>query len=68
MLENDFSGRDALAIAVELELLHLIQHQKVEAIIKRVYTSDFDQAGTLFEMSTPYQIVFGDKNKKADIE
>lgn len=42
MLERDFSGRDALRIAVELELLDLIQQPKVEAIIKRIYNSDFD--------------------------
>ena len=42
MLERDFSGRDALRIAVELELMELIQHPKVEAIIKRIYNSDFD--------------------------
>jgi len=48
MSENDFSGRDALRIAVDLELLDLIQAPKVEAIIKRIYNSDFDQAGNLF--------------------
>ena len=42
MLERDFSGRDALRISVELELLDLIQAPKVEAIIKRIYNSDFD--------------------------
>jgi hypothetical protein len=54
MLERDFSGRDALQIAVELELMDLIQNPKVEAIIKRIYNSDYDQAGHLFEMSTNY--------------
>jgi hypothetical protein len=33
MLEKDYSGRDSLKIAVELELLDLIQVPKVEAII-----------------------------------
>ena len=42
MLERDFSGRDALQIAVELELLDLIQSPKIEAIIKRIYNSNFD--------------------------
>jgi len=42
MLERDFSGRDSLRIAVELELLDLIQAPKVEAIIKRIYNSDFE--------------------------
>ena len=41
MLEKDYSGRDALTIAVELELLDLIQTPKVEAIIKRIYNSDY---------------------------
>lgn len=54
MLERDYSGRDSLKIAVELELLDLIQAPKVEAIIKRIYNSDYDQAGHLFEMSTAY--------------
>lgn len=62
MLERDFSGRDSLRIAVELELLDLIQAPKVEAIIKRIYNSDYEQSGNLFEMSTSYQIVFGNKN------
>lgn len=42
MTEKDFSSRDALAIAVELELLEVIQAPKVEAIIKRIYNSDYD--------------------------
>mmetsp|Transcript_17456 Transcript_17456/g.26903 ORF Transcript_17456/g.26903 Transcript_17456/m.26903 type:complete len:115 (+) Transcript_17456:552-896(+) len=54
MLERDFSGRDPLRIAVELELLELIQNPKVEAIIKRIYNSDYKQSGSLFEMSTSY--------------
>ena len=40
--EKDYSGRDALRIAVELELLELIQAPKVEGTIKRIYNSDFD--------------------------
>jgi len=65
MLEKDFSGRDSLRIAVELELLELIQLIKVEAIIKRIYCSDFEQLGSIMEMSTSYQMVFGGH---ADIE
>ena len=68
MTEKDYSGRDSLRIAVELELLELIQAPKVEAIIKRLYNSDFDQAGDLFEMCTSYQIVFGNKNVVEDPE
>jgi len=68
MLERDFSGRDSLRTAVELELLDLIQAPKVEAIIKRIYNSDFEQSGNLFEMCTSYQVCFGNKNQNADIE
>ena len=68
MTEKDYSGRDSLRIAVELELLEIIQAPKVEAIIKRLYNSDFDQAGDLFEMCTPYQIIFGNKNSNPDPE
>lgn len=42
MLEKDFSGRDILRIAVELELLELIQCIKVEGSIKAIYNSNFD--------------------------
>jgi hypothetical protein len=59
MLEKDFSGRDSLRITVELELLELIQMQKVEATIKRIYCSDYEQLGSLMEMSTSYQMLFG---------
>lgn len=54
MLEKDYSGRDSLKIAVELELLELIQAPKVEAIIKIVYNSNLEQLGDLFQMSTTY--------------
>ena len=52
LLEKDYSGRDCLRIATEMELLDLIQTPKVEAVIKRLYNSDFDQPGSLFQMST----------------
>ena len=68
MLEKDYSGRDSLKIAVELELLELIQAPKVEAIIKIVYNSNLEQLGDLFQMSTTYQICFGNKNLKRDPE
>ena len=54
MLEKDYTGRDSLKIAVELELLILIQNAKVEAIIQRIWNSDFDTSGSLFQMSTSY--------------
>ena len=68
MLEKDYTGRDALAIAVEMELLELIQLPKVEAIIKRIYHSDYELNGNLFEMSTSYQMVFGKSKIIRDIE
>jgi hypothetical protein len=61
MLEKDYSGRDSLRICVELELLELIQAPKIEAIIKRINSSNFQQEGNLYEMSTPFQICFGNK-------
>jgi len=33
MIEKDYTGRDCLKIAVDLELLVIIQNAKVEAII-----------------------------------
>lgn len=42
MTELDFFGRDSLRIAQELELLEIISAPKVEAIIKRIYYSDYD--------------------------
>ena len=42
ILEKDYNGRDSLRIAIELELLDMIQAPKVEAIIKRIYYSDYE--------------------------
>eukprot|EP00356_Strombidium_inclinatum_P005305 CAMPEP_0170481100 /NCGR_PEP_ID=MMETSP0208-20121228/1674_1 /TAXON_ID=197538 /ORGANISM="Strombidium inclinatum, Strain S3" /LENGTH=275 /DNA_ID=CAMNT_0010753745 /DNA_START=950 /DNA_END=1777 /DNA_ORIENTATION=- len=68
LLERDFSGRDSLKIAIDLDLLDLIQTPKVKAIIKRIYYSDYKQDGTLYEMSTTYQAVFGNKEITPDVE
>jgi len=57
MKEKDFSGRDSLKITVQLELLDVIQHPKVEAIILRIWNSDYESNGSILEMSTAYQIV-----------
>ena len=46
MLEKDYEKRDALKIATDLELLELISSPKIEAIIKRIFNSDYDQAGS----------------------
>ena len=59
LLDKDYAGRDALRIAVELELLELVQTPKVEAVIKRIYYSDYDQDGSIMEVSSSYQAVFG---------
>ena len=40
----------------------------MEAIIKRIYYSDYDQSGTLFQMSTSYQLLFANKNQVVDPE
>jgi len=40
----------------------------VQAIIKGIYFSHYEQSGDIFQMSTPYQIVFGDKNVQPDVE
>lgn len=42
MLEKDYNGRDSLRIALELDLLEITQAPKVEAIIKRIYYSDYN--------------------------
>ena len=47
MEEKDYSGRDLLKIVVQLELLDLIQSPKVEAIIQRIWNSDYETAGSL---------------------
>ena len=67
MLEKDFSGRDSLQIAVELEVLDLIQAPKVEAVIMRILNSDYETSGSFFEMSTPYQIL-NHSSEKNDVE
>ena len=66
IIDRGYDGRDCLRIAVELELLDLIMSPKVEAVIKRIWNSDFDTSGSLFEMSTSYQIL--SKTSTTDIE
>ena len=68
MLEKDFTNRDSLQIAVELEVLDLIQAPKVEAVIKRIWNSDFDTSGSFFEMSTAYQILIEPTTSDIDVE
>ncbi len=47
-------GRDALRSAVGPGLLQLIQAPKVQAIIKGIYFSHYEQSGSIVQMSTPY--------------
>lgn len=54
LLDRDYSGRDSLTIAVELEILDMIQIPKVEAVIKRIWNSDYDTSGGFFEISTTF--------------
>ena len=68
LLDRDYIGRDSLSIAVELELLDMIQIPKVEAVIKRIWNSDYDTSGSFFEMSTPFQIVNQSSAALIDIE
>lgn len=65
--EKDYSGRDTLAIVVETGLLEIIQEPKIEAVIKRIWNSNYDTSGSFFEMSTPYRILTSNSNLE-DIE
>lgn len=47
VLEKDLINRDALQIAVQYELLDLIQHPKIESIILKILNSDFDTSGSI---------------------
>lgn len=68
MKEKDYSGRDSLKIVVELELLDVIQHPKVEAIILRIWNSDYESSGSILQMSTAFQIFRQSKDVDIDIE
>lgn len=68
LLEKDYSGRDVLSIAVNLNLIDLIQQPKVVAEINRIYKSDFDCSGSMFEMSSSYQILCKPMEDGADYE
>lgn len=68
ILEKDFLMRDSLAIAVDLELLELVQNDKIESIINRIWSSDFETNGSFFEMSTPYKILAQPSNSLVDVE
>lgn len=68
MLEKDYTGRDSLQIAVELEVLDLIQAPKVEAVIKRIWNSDYDTSGSFFEMSSAFMILNQPMTSDVDIE
>lgn len=57
LFEKDYAGRDVLSIAVTLDLIDIIQQPKVVAEINRIYKSDYDCSGSLFEMSSAYQVL-----------
>ena len=67
LLEKDYNDRDSLMIAVEQELLDLIQAPKIEAVVKRIWNSHYETSGSFFEMSTSYQILM-QANSLIDIE
>lgn len=54
MSEKDYTNRDCLKIAVDLELLDLIRSPKIESIILRIWNSDYETSGSLMQMSTAY--------------
>ena len=54
LLDKDYRGRDVLIIAVKLSLFDLIQEPKIIAEINRIYRSDYDCSGSIFEMSSAY--------------
>ena len=55
--EKDYSKRDSLTIAVQNELLDFIMEPKIESIIKRIWSSDFETSGSLLEISSVYQVL-----------
>lgn len=68
VLEKDYMNRDTLKIAVQYELLNLIQSQKIEAVILKILNSDYDTSGSIFQMSTSYQIMMQRIDSFVDIE
>jgi len=54
---HDYEGRDTLEIVRQIEFLELIQEPKVEAVIQRIYSSDYDVSGHLLSGSTSYKIL-----------
>jgi hypothetical protein len=49
MNEKDLRGKDSLELITQLELLDIIQLPKVEAVINRIYRSDYDSSGAFWE-------------------
>lgn len=68
LFEKDYQSRDVLSIAVSLDLMDLIQSPKVVAAINRIYKSDYDCSGSLFEMSSAYQIMCSQIDYGIDLE
>jgi len=68
LYSNDYEGRDTLEIVRQIEFLELIQEPKVEAVIQRIYSSDFDVSGHLLSGSTTYKILAQSSKSQLDIE
>ena len=68
VVDKDYMNRDALQIAVQYELLDLIQYAKIQAIIMKILNSDYDTSGSIFQMSTSYKIFMQTNQEFVDIE
>jgi len=42
VLERDYDERDFIRMIADLELLEILQQPKLEAVVKRIFNSDFD--------------------------
>lgn len=48
--------------------MELVQNQKIESVINRIWSSDYETNGSFFEMSTPYKILAQPANSEVDVE
>mmetsp|Transcript_23249 Transcript_23249/g.17669 ORF Transcript_23249/g.17669 Transcript_23249/m.17669 type:complete len:180 (+) Transcript_23249:337-876(+) len=55
--EKDLRNRDALELLHNLELYEIMQMPKMEAVILRIYRSDYDSSGGFWELSTMWMIL-----------
>lgn len=66
--EKDFFRRDSLEFISKLELLDILQLPKVEAVVNRIYRSDYDCGGAYWEQSSMYSILKSDAKRQIDVE